>query len=558
MPIKGMLILFYDVVMNKKIEKIYVYLVRISFIIIFRMNLFHEVFLTRGQIDTLAKWKYAVNDRGVLSFLLDRFFNFIAGLVPRNVSPNALTLAGLIFSLYAYWFSTIGNTWVNNIVVATCILIYMTLDAIDGKHARNTKTSSPLGELFDHFCDCITNACISYAFCVTFNITSPWIIWLFILATQISFTKEHVYAYTDQNKMLHFGVFTGPTEVLCVMILLIYIHPLIGLSSNVEYYFGLVIFSLVCLYAVINIILIYIKIVKHYRRTGDYATLFGITFCLIFQIPKFFTLDLTESVANGVIFSTLCADLIIAKMANREVHQLIPVMHLVTCLLPIASIPLAIIYFLLNVYDISTYLKIPILNPTVNIFVSGYYDGFHIGHQRSLLAASRLGTRLIVGVHSQDDLIKKTAKKNQEPQEKNEVLRIAKVAEYKCVDEVVPRCPLVFTEELVKAYNIHIVGMSDEYILEKDENGKIISVDPFYEEALKLGILRIVPRTQGVSSTDLRTISTGDKTYEQLTRLTDMISQLNTKIDDHYVLPVFPVPLTPVYDENTKLMIDMI
>ena len=29
----------------------------------------------------------------------------------------------------------------------------MTLDAIDGKQARRTKTSSPLGQLFDHGCD---------------------------------------------------------------------------------------------------------------------------------------------------------------------------------------------------------------------------------------------------------------------------------------------------------------------------------------------------------------------------------------------------------------------
>lgn len=31
--------------------------------------------------------------------------------------------------------------------------VYQTLDAIDGKQARNTKSSSPLGQLFDHGCD---------------------------------------------------------------------------------------------------------------------------------------------------------------------------------------------------------------------------------------------------------------------------------------------------------------------------------------------------------------------------------------------------------------------
>lgn len=36
------------------------------------------------------------------------------------------------------------------------IFIYQSLDAIDGKQARRTNSSSPLGELFDHGCDSIS------------------------------------------------------------------------------------------------------------------------------------------------------------------------------------------------------------------------------------------------------------------------------------------------------------------------------------------------------------------------------------------------------------------
>jgi len=36
---------------------------------------------------------------------------------------------------------------------AFCAFTYSTLDAIDGKQARRTKSSSPLGQLFDHGCD---------------------------------------------------------------------------------------------------------------------------------------------------------------------------------------------------------------------------------------------------------------------------------------------------------------------------------------------------------------------------------------------------------------------
>ena len=40
---------------------------------------------------------------------------------------------------------------------AVCIWMYTALDAIDGKQARRTGTSSPLGELFDH--GTVKNSC---------------------------------------------------------------------------------------------------------------------------------------------------------------------------------------------------------------------------------------------------------------------------------------------------------------------------------------------------------------------------------------------------------------
>lgn len=36
------------------------------------------------------------------------------------------------------------------------LFIYQSLDAIDGKQARRTNSSSALGELFDHGCDAVS------------------------------------------------------------------------------------------------------------------------------------------------------------------------------------------------------------------------------------------------------------------------------------------------------------------------------------------------------------------------------------------------------------------
>lgn len=36
------------------------------------------------------------------------------------------------------------------------MVFYTILDCLDGKHARRTNTSSPLGQLFDHGCDALS------------------------------------------------------------------------------------------------------------------------------------------------------------------------------------------------------------------------------------------------------------------------------------------------------------------------------------------------------------------------------------------------------------------
>lgn len=42
------------------------------------------------------------------------------------------------------------------LMCAVGLFIYQSLDAIDGKQARRTNSSSPLGELFDHGCDSLS------------------------------------------------------------------------------------------------------------------------------------------------------------------------------------------------------------------------------------------------------------------------------------------------------------------------------------------------------------------------------------------------------------------
>lgn len=76
--------------------------------------------------------------------------------------PNMITLIGFSFSFSGFVAALITSDfmarscpqWVH-FYIAFVLLAYMALDAVDGKQARRTGTSSPLGQLFDHGCDAI-------------------------------------------------------------------------------------------------------------------------------------------------------------------------------------------------------------------------------------------------------------------------------------------------------------------------------------------------------------------------------------------------------------------
>lgn len=53
------------------------------------------------------------------------------------------------------------------LLCAVGLFVYQSLDAIDGKQARRTNSSSPLGELFDHGCDSLSTGQALIAFITT-------------------------------------------------------------------------------------------------------------------------------------------------------------------------------------------------------------------------------------------------------------------------------------------------------------------------------------------------------------------------------------------------------
>ena len=115
-----------------------------------------ELFISEADLVGLSSWKYAVVDNSITTKFLTGYWNWLVSMVPASCAPNVLTLGGAICILQGFLIvQTYLGTYPKLAVSTACALgwTYFSLDAIDGKHARNTRQSSPLGELFDHACD---------------------------------------------------------------------------------------------------------------------------------------------------------------------------------------------------------------------------------------------------------------------------------------------------------------------------------------------------------------------------------------------------------------------
>ena len=84
--------------------------------------------------------------------------------------------------------------------------MYQTLDACDGKQARRTASSSPLGELLDHGCDSLSTLFVALATCVAVQLGHyPNVMFYQCVAASALFYTAHWQTYVSGT--LLFGKF---------------------------------------------------------------------------------------------------------------------------------------------------------------------------------------------------------------------------------------------------------------------------------------------------------------------------------------------------------------
>lgn len=127
--------------------------------------------------------------------------------------------------------------------------------------------------------------------------------------------------------------------------------------------------------------------------------------------------------------------------------------------------------------------------------MDGAFDMMHFGHMNAFRQARELGSRLVVGVNSSESIAEC---KGRHPVMSDEE-RCEMVRGCKFVDVVIPLVPYVMDESFIaKMVEEHKVDL----FVHGDDACVVDGVD-VYAAAKRLGKFATIPRTQGISTTDL-------------------------------------------------------
>lgn len=107
--------------------------------------------------------EYRVDDKSLLHTIYQRwFFDRLTPRIPASVSPNTLTLVGHALGVVAAGLCIAAAEGRPALYVASAVVLMasLTLDQLDGAHARRTGQCSRRGELLDHGLDGIRSIAV--------------------------------------------------------------------------------------------------------------------------------------------------------------------------------------------------------------------------------------------------------------------------------------------------------------------------------------------------------------------------------------------------------------
>ncbi|KAJ1512038.1 hypothetical protein HMI56_004604 [Coelomomyces lativittatus] len=183
-------------------------------------------YLSAEALKNLQLYKYSAVDKSLITkYVLSHYWSWAVTLFPLWMAPNLITLLGFCFVVLNLLLILMvvpdmvgpAPSWLY-FSFALGIWLYSTFDNVDGKQARRTQSSSPLGELFDHGCDAINCSIGALVQATSLGLGFTSYSGAVALLTTVAFyfsTWEEYHTGT-----LYLGLLNGPTEgilIACIM-----------------------------------------------------------------------------------------------------------------------------------------------------------------------------------------------------------------------------------------------------------------------------------------------------------------------------------------------------
>lgn len=185
------------------------------------------------QLAALTAYKNRGADLSITyRLVMGPLYNRLVRFLPMWLAPNLVTLIGLILVLVTHW----TLIWYSPdlltpaprpvyVAVGVGLFSYMVLDNLDGRQARRTGSSSPLGHLFDHGCDAlnISVSGLSMVASLQLGTTGIWSLWvLWSMGFLVCYTATLEEFFTGAMVLREIN---GPNEGIILMSL---VHILTG------------------------------------------------------------------------------------------------------------------------------------------------------------------------------------------------------------------------------------------------------------------------------------------------------------------------------------------
>lgn len=305
--------------------------------------------LTVHQLKNLDEHKYASSGDTLLDPYMQPYWRWLVLQMPEWLAPNLITLLGLIINVVTSGLCVLFSPNADQDVPAWCMLLcalglftYQSLDAIDGKQARRTNSSTPLGELFDHGCDSLSTVfvMVSLSVALKLGLNYPWCMFLVCFTAMTAFYTAHWQTYV--TGALRFG----RMDVTEAQMAVIGVYVLTGLFGDSVWSLTIPIIdlelrilpALAGLFGSISSIVSNLNIISQGGKGKNGSSIAGTS--IVFPLfPLILFLFLSFSIANkstivylsnlclytiafGIVWAKITIKLIIAHMTKGEIYLL--------------------------------------------------------------------------------------------------------------------------------------------------------------------------------------------------------------------------------------------